>query len=155
MRTFSQVSYDDILITLSFCFAMRFLEGVGGDAGGLLGTAKNWRWGTMVPLLILDQESTVSLIHQKANKYINNSTRLLPSTGVVDGSMVRAGPRSVVVSSGAKHLSCSIYGSMHVGSSKSMPSPAYSMQCASSLINYVKPKYHFTDITTWHKWNTS
>ena len=30
-------------ISIVCCFAMRFLEGVGGDAGGLLGMAKNRR----------------------------------------------------------------------------------------------------------------
>ena len=53
VRTFSQVSYDDILITLSFCFAMRFLEGVGGDAGGVLGTADFGGVGTTGPLTIM------------------------------------------------------------------------------------------------------
>ena len=36
------------------------------------------------------------------------STRFLPYMGAANGSMVRAGPRFVVPSSGAKHLSCTI-----------------------------------------------
>ena len=65
VRTFSQVSYDDILITLSFCFAMRFLEGAGGEAGGVLGTADNRRprddWS---PYYREGFESEVSLIYR-------------------------------------------------------------------------------------------
>jgi len=61
----------------------------------------------MVLLPYHDQESTVSLIYQRAPITVLTILHVFyPSMGATDGSMFRAGPRFVVASSGAKYLSC-------------------------------------------------
>ena len=82
-------------ISKGFCVATRFLEGMGGDAGGVLRTADNRRRADgLLPLP--EQKHRVSLIYPESILGSVLSTRLFAPTEAADGSMFRAGPGFVV-----------------------------------------------------------